>query len=207
MQGYYCNPLEIERIMKAFLKVLLITLFASTTGMAGCAFQPPSHQNSLPQVPNVPRQDSPIPVFLPNLAKVLLKGGSSMSGRLAAINPQAQQIKLELSGESEIVAVADIEKVEFRGEVILGCGNSDCKIVIRGDEDETSAGNNQQTWSESLTNFKVINPGTGEAQIQLTSLSKLELRGIFAVARRSSYVVNEMQFDSSGMITLKVTPR
>ena len=130
--------------MKAFLKVVVVTLFASTTGLAGSASQPPSHHNSLAQVQNVPGQDSPIPVFLPNLAKVLLKRGSSMSGQLTAIDPQAQQIKLELSGESEMVAIADIEKVEFRGEVILGCGNSDCKIVIRGDEDETSAGNNQK---------------------------------------------------------------
>ncbi len=193
--------------MKAFFKVLVVTLFASTTGLTGYASQPSSHQNSLAQAQNVPGQNSPIPVFLPNLANVLLKGGSSMSGRLTAIDPQAQQIKLELSGESAMVAIADIEKVEFRGEVILGCGNSDCQIVIRGDEYETSAGNNQQTWSEPLTNFSVINPSAGEAQIKLTSPSELELRGILAVAASSSYVVDEIQFDSSGMITLKATPR
>ncbi|MDJ0897805.1 MAG: hypothetical protein QNJ55_03260 [Xenococcus sp. MO_188.B8] len=193
--------------MKAFLKVVVVTLFASMTGLAGYASQPPSHQNSLAQAQNVLGQNSPISVFLPDLAKVLLKGGSSMSGRLTALDAQAQQIKLELSGESEILEIADIEKVEFRGEVILGCGNSDCKIVIRGDEEETSAGNNQKTWREPLTNFRVINPSTGKAQIQLASLPKLELRGILAVAASSSYVVDEIQFDSSGMITLKVTPR
>ena len=193
--------------MKAFLKVLVVTLFASTMGLAGSIFQLPSLQNSLAQAQNVLEQNSPIPVFLPDLANVLLKEGSSMSGRLTAINPQKQQIKLELSGESEIVAIADIKKVKFSGEVILGCGNTDCQIVIRGDEDEASASNNQKTWSEPLTNFRVINPSTGEAQIQLTSLPKLELRGIRAVAESSSYVVKEIQFDSSGMITLKATPR
>lgn len=192
--------------MKVFFKVLVFTLLASATGLAGSAFQPPSHQNSLAQAQNVPGQNSPIPVFLPNLANVILKRGSSMSGRLTAIAPQAQQINLELSGESTTVPIADIEKVEFEGEVILGCGNSDCKIVIRGDEDETSPGNNQKTWSEPLTNFKVIDPSTGEAQIELTSLPKLELQGILAVAASSSYVVDEIQFDSSGMITLKVIP-
>ena len=65
----------------------------------------------------------------------------------------------------------------------------------------------KKTWREPLTNFRVINPSTGEAQIQLTSLPQLELRGILAVAASSSYVVSEIQFDSSGMITLKVTPR
>ena len=193
--------------MKAFLKVLVVTLFASTMGLAGSTFQTPNHHNILAQAQNVLGQNSPISVFLPNEANVVLKGGSSMSGRLTAIDRQAQQIKLELSGGSTTVPIADIEKVGFEGEVILGCGNTDCQIVIRGDEDKTSTGNNQQTWSEPLTNFMVINPGTGEAQIQLTSLSKLELRGIIAVAANSSYVVNEMQFDSSGMITLKATPR
>ena len=195
--------------MNAFLKVLVVTLLVSTTGLAGAASQAPSHQNSLAQAQaqNVLGQNSPIPVFLPNLANVVLKGGSSMSGRLTAIEPQAQQINLELSGESTTVAIADIEKVEFRGEVILGCGNTDCQIVFRGDQDETSAGNNQKTWSEPLTNFRVIDPSTGEAQIQLTSLPKLEWRGIVAVAASSSYVVDEIQFDSSGMITLKVIPR
>ena len=193
--------------MKAFLKVLIVSLFASTMGLARSISPPLSLQNSLAQAQNVLEQNSPIPVFLPNLANLVLKGGSSMSGRLSVIDPQAQQIKLELSGGSTTVPIANIEKVEFRGEVILGCGNSDCKIVIRGDDDETSAGNNQKTWSEPLTNFRVINPGKGEAQIQLTSLSNLELRGILAVTESSSYVVNEIQFDSLGMITLKVTPR
>ena len=201
------GTLSESRIMKAFLKVLVVTLFASTTGLAGYASQPSSHQNSLAQAQNVPGQDSPIPVFLPNLANVELKDGGSMSGRLTAVDSQTQQIKLELSGQSATVAIADIEKVEFRGEVVIGCGNPDCKIVIRGDEDETSAGNNQKTWSEPLTNFMVINSSKGEAQIQLTSVPKLELRGIRSVAASSSYVVDEIQFDSSGMIILKVKPR
>lgn len=38
-----------------------------------------------------------------------------MSGRLTAVDAQAQQINLELSGESETVAIADIEKIEFEG--------------------------------------------------------------------------------------------
>ena len=193
--------------MEAFLKVVVITIFASTMGLTGSASQPPSYQNSLAQAQNVLEQNSPIPVFLPDLANVLLRGGSSISGRLTALDPQAQQIKLELSGGSTTVPIADIEKVEFEGEVILGCGNTDCQLVIRGVDDETSPGNNQKTWKEPLTNFKVTNPGTGEAQIQLTSLSSLELRGILAVAASSFYVVYEIQFDSSGMITLKVTLR
>jgi hypothetical protein len=193
--------------MKVFFKVLVFTLLPSATGLVGSASQPPSHHNSLAQAQNVLGQNSPIPVFLPNKAEVTLKKGGSMSGKLTAIAPQAQQIKLELSGESAMVAIADIEKVVFEGEVILGCGNSNCQIVIRGDGDEASTNNNQKTWREPLTNFRVIDPSKGKAQIQLTSLPKLELQGIRAVAASSSYVVEEIQFDSSEMITLKVIPR
>ncbi|MGK7948611.1 MAG: hypothetical protein AB4368_07355 [Xenococcaceae cyanobacterium] len=194
--------------MKVFLKVLVVTLFASITGLTGSASPPPSHQNKLAQVKNVSPQDSSISVFLPQGANVTLKKGNSMSGKLTEIDPQAEEIKLELSGESTTVEIAEIEKVEFSGDVILGCGNSDCKIVIRGDEDETSSGNNQKTWSEPLTNFRVINPSTGEAQIKLTSLPKLQLRGILSVASSSFYVVKEIQFDNDlGKIMLKVTPR
>ncbi len=192
--------------MKALLKLLIFTLLASATGLAGCASQPPRDQNSLPQVQNVPRQNSPIPIFLPNKANVTLKKGKPMSGRLIAVDAQAQQINLELSGESATVAIADIEQVEFEGEVILRCGKTKCKIVIRGDQDKTSPNNNRKTWSEPLTNFRVIDPNKGEAEIQLTSIPKLEWPGIYSVAKTSSYVVEEMQFESPGMMTIKVTP-
>lgn len=193
--------------MKVFLKVLVVTLFASITGLTGSASPPPTHQNKLAQVQNASEQNFSISVFLPRDANVTLKKGNSMSGRLTEIDPQTEQIKLELSGESATVEIAEIEKVEFSGDVILSCGNSDCKIVIRGDEDETSADNNHKTWSEPLTNFKVINPSTGEAQLKLTSLSKLDLKGIRSVAASSSYVVDEIQFNDSGKIVLKATPR
>lgn len=193
--------------MKVFLKVLFVTLLASTTGLAVSASQLLSHQHSLAQVQNVSEQDSSIAVFLPQGANVVLKKGDSMSGRLTEIHPQAQKIKLELSGESTTVEIAEIERIKFKGEVTLSCGNPDCKRVIRGDEDETSPGNNQQTWSEPLTNFRVINPSKGEAQLKLTSLPKLDLKGIRSVAASSSYVVEEIQFDSSRMIILKVIPR
>ena len=200
------GTLSESRLMKAVLKVLVVTLFATTTGLAGYASQPSSHQNSLAQAQNVPGQNSPIPVFLPTLANVELKDGGSMSGRLTAVDSQTQQIKLELSGESATVAIADIEKVQFSIEYIPGCGDSDCKIVIRGDEDETSTNNNQKTWREPLMNFQLSDPIKGKAEIRLTSVSKGELRGISSVAQDSSYVVEEMRFESPGMITIKVTP-
>ena len=192
--------------MKALLKLLIFTLLTSATGLAGCASQPPRDQNSLAQAQNVLGQNYPIKVFLPNEANLTLKKGGSMSGKLTAVDAQAQQINLELSGESETVAIADIEQVEFEGEVILSCGNTNCEIVIRGDQDKASPNNNRKTWSEPLTNFRVIDPNKGEAEIQLTSIPKLEWQGIYSVAQSSSYVVKEMQFESPGMMTIKVTP-
>lgn len=193
--------------MKAFLKVMFVTLIASTTGLAGSTSSPPSHHNKLAQVQNVAKQDSSIAVFLPQGANVVLKKGISMSGRLTEIDPQGQRIKLELSGESTTVEIAEIERIKFKGEVTLSCGNPDCKIVIRGDKDKTSAGNNDKIWSEPLTNFRVINPSKGEAQLKLTSLPKLALQGIRSVAVSSSYVVDEIRFDDSGQIILNATPR
>ena len=190
--------------MKAFFKIMIVTLVASTTGLAAAASQSSSHQNSSAQVQNVSLQDSSISVFLPRDANVTLKNGNSMSGKLTAIDPQGELIELELSGESATVEIAEIEEVRFRGEVSLRSGG---EIVIRGDEDETFPSNNQKTWNEPLTNFKVIDSSRGEAQIQLTSLSKLELRGIRSVVANSSYVVDEIKFNDLGKINLTATPR
>jgi len=190
--------------MKTLLKLLVFSLLTLTMVLAGSGYLLQNHQNSFAN--NVPEQNSPISVSLPNKAEVILKNGGSMSGRLTAIDSQKQEMNLELGNESTSVAILDIEKVEFTGEVILRCGDSDCKIVIRGDEDEKSPDTNRQIWSEPLNNFRVIDPITGEAQIKLISIPENILKGIRAVALRSSYVVDEIQFDSLEVITLKVTP-
>jgi hypothetical protein len=87
----------------------------------------------------------------------------------------------------------------FEGELIL----RGKPIVIRG-EGEPS-GSIQETWSEPLTNFKVRNPNKGEAEINLKSLPKDKWQGIQSVAQDSSYVVEEMRFQSPKMLTVRVT--
>jgi hypothetical protein len=136
---------------------------------------------------------------LPPTARVILKQGGDKSGRLKYIDPQTQQITLS-SGRDSQVAIAAIDKLVFEGELIL----RGKPIVIRG-EGEPS-GSIQETWSEPLTNFKVRNPNKGEAEINLKSLPKDKWQGIQSVAQDSSYVVEEMRFQSPKMLTVRVTP-
>ncbi len=182
---------------KGLLEMGAIACLVLVTGIAGVTVEQftPIHQ--------VIAQTPPIALTLPPLATVYLKGESSMSGRLTNVNSQVKKITLELSGQSAKVSMVDIEKIEFKGEIVLRNGN---KLVIRGDDDNPSTNNNQKTWREPLTHFKLINQSKGQAQIQLSSVTNLELRGIRVVAAKSTYVVNEIQFEPSGTIKIKVTP-
>jgi hypothetical protein len=117
---------------------------------------------------------------------------------LKAIDPQTQQLTL-FSGSDSQVAIETIKKLVFEGEVVLRSQ----KIVIRGEEE--SSGNHQETWSEPLVNFKVRDPSKGEAELKLTSLSSERMGGVQSVAKDSSYVVEEMRFESPKILILRVT--
>ena len=100
-----------------------------------------------------------------------------------------------------VCPVKDINKVEFEGEFKLIRSG---EIRIRGNQ---SSSNIVETWSESLANFRIINPQDGWAEITLNSVSKTKLRGILSVAKKSSYVVDEIMFDTSTeKITIKAMP-
>lgn len=145
-----------------------------------------------------------IPVFLPRDARVFLKNGRSMSGRLTKFDSRTKTIAIELSGESRDVAIKQMEKVQFQGEVIIKDGKA---IVIRGDEGKTDPNRNRKRWQEPLQNFNLLDANTGKAEINLTSLPPLQIRGIETVARNNSYVVEEIQFTPSDKIEIQVNPR
>lgn len=71
---------------------------------------------------------------------------------------------------------------------------------------QASSNNNQEIWQEPLTNFRIKDPKTGEAEVTLTSLTNLEFRGIVNVSQNSKYVVEEIQFKPSDKIQITVTP-
>lgn len=188
-------------LMKVLFKIMAIALF--TTGLS---FYPTILRgNSLPtiSVKSVKQQDKTIPVVLPFKAEVLLNNTTSSSGRLINVDLTQQKITLALSGRSKDYLVTKIEKIEFRGKLKLIHSG---KIVVRGNYSFNSS-NNQETWTESLADFKITNPKDGHAEITLNSVSKLKLKGIRGVAKNNSYVVDEIIIDASAQkITIKVSP-
>jgi hypothetical protein len=82
--------------------------------------------------------------------------------------------------------------------------------LIRGDDSQKSPNQNGKTFKEPLRNFQIINATKGEAKVTITSITNpLKLQGIVNVAtsKDSSYVVEQIRFDSSDQIQIQVTPR
>ena len=101
----------------------------------------------------------------------------------------------------------DIDLVLFQGRVIL---RNNTAIVIRGDDSQKSPNQNGKTFKEPLRNFQIINATKGEAKVTITSITNpLKLQGIVNVAtsKDSSYVVEQIRFDSSDQIQIQVIPR
>lgn len=125
-----------------------------------------------------------------------------MSGRLTKFDSRTKTVAIELSGESRNVAMKEMEKVHFQGEVIIKSG----RLVIRGSGEKNDPNQNRQRWTEPLQNFKIIDVNEGKAEVTLTSLDSLEIGGIEDVVRNSSYVVEEIKFNPSDKIEIQVNP-
>ncbi len=137
-----------------------------------------------------------IPVFIPDNTKVSLKNGTSLSGRLIKFDSQAKTIALGRESKTKEVAMKEIKQIEFQGKVIIKSGT----LVIRGEEKSSNPKENRKRWQEPLQNFKIIDVNEGKAEVTLTSLDSLEIRGIEGVASKSSYVVEEIKFNPSDKI-------
>ncbi|MFN6308378.1 MAG: hypothetical protein ACK4XH_16430 [Microcystis sp.] len=143
-----------------------------------------------------------IPVFMPDDTKVSLKNGTSLSGILIKFDSQAKTIALGRESKTKEVAMKEIKQIEFQGKVIIKSGT----LVIRGEGGSSNPNQNRQRWQEPLQNFKIIDVNEGKAEVTLTSLDPLEIRGIEGVASKSSYVVEEIKFNSSDKIEIQVNP-
>jgi hypothetical protein len=138
-----------------------------------------------------------IPVALPVNATVWLKEGSATTGQVNGFDAKQQSLTL---GE-EPIKLAQIKKVVF-GKTLAY--DSDGKIVIRGDD---TAKAKQSIWSVLLSAFQLNDPKRGKAQVDLAGTIKpLELRGIQSIAKNSDYVLDELEFQPTGKMTIKVTP-
>ncbi|CCI18394.1 conserved exported hypothetical protein [Microcystis aeruginosa PCC 9807] len=143
-----------------------------------------------------------IPVFMPDDTKVSLKNGSSLSGRLIKFDSPTKTIALGRESKTKEVAMKEIKQIEFQGKIIIKSGT----LVIRGEGGSSNPKQNRQRWTEPLQNFKIIDVNEGKAEVTLTSLDSLEIRGIEGVAIKSSYVVEEIKFNPSDKIEIQVNP-
>ena len=190
------NPQQVS----SFFKIMVISGLIALTGLVGNPLAVQSRP--LLTVAQGTKAGSQIPVFLPDDVKVKLKGGASLSGRVTNFDAKAKKVTLTNGPDSQTVAIKDIDQVLFQGKVIL---RNNKAIVIRGDDSQKSPNQNGKIFKEPLQNFQIVDAKKGEARVTITN--PLELKGVQAVAQNSSYVVEQISFDSSNQIQIQVTPR
>lgn len=140
-----------------------------------------------------------IPVALPLNATVWLKEGGSTTGQVKGFDAKQQSLTL---GE-ESIQLTRIGKVLFDRKALAY--QSDGTSVIRG---ENTAKAEQLTWKDVLLSaFQLKDPKLGQALVNLAGIiNSSELKGIQSVAKNSVYLVDEIQFQPTGKMTIKVTP-
>ena len=140
-----------------------------------------------------------VPISLPVAAMVWTKADGTKTGQVKGFDSK-QQI-LTLGGES--IQLSKINKVTFDRKALAY--RSDGSIIIRG-EDNAKA--KQKSWQNVSTSaFRLKDSERGQAQVDLNGVIKpIELRGIQSVAVKSVYVVDEIQFQGAGKMTIRVMP-
>jgi len=142
--------------------------------------------------------DPLVPVALPVNAKVWLKAEGATTGKVTSFNAQTKVLTLG----KESIQLAKISKIEFDRKALVYQSNG--KLIIRG-EDNAQA--KQSTWANvALSAFQLKDAQLGQAQINLAGVLKpIQLKAIQSVAKNSMYVVDEIQFQTTGKMTIKVT--
>jgi hypothetical protein len=187
--------------MKHWHKILAVALLISATGLTGCGAKTETIAGKTVQAETSPISATALPVVLPEKARVILREGTPKDGQLSRID--AEQLILTLGGQEIPIATKDVTQVKFTGDVRF---ISNGKLVIRGEGEIDSE---SKVWPNiPLTAFQVVEGTTSEATINLTQsgLTKAKQEGIVSVATTASYVVEQIQFEPEGKITLTVKP-
>jgi small nuclear ribonucleoprotein (snRNP)-like protein len=184
----------------SLFKIMTITSLIALTGLVGNPLAVKSYP--VLTVAQGTKAGSHIPVFLPDSVNVKLKDGASLSGRVTNFDAKAKKVTITNGSDSKPVAIKDIDVVSFQGKVIL---RNNREIVIRGDNSQKSSNQNGKIFKEPLQNFQIVDATKGEARVTITN--SLERKGVQSVAQNSSYVVEEIRFDSSDKIQIQVIPR
>lgn len=173
--------------MKIFLKRLVFLLLASTIGLLDYTNEVAANQKAK----IVQAQAQVVPIVLPCLAKAILKGGGSKSGRITGIDAKIQQLILSQGKQSESIGITQIEKVKFYQE---------CEASVRGGELSPIRGE-KRIWSDiPLNNLRIRDANKGRAEVRLPSGVDPQI----GKDRGSVYVVEELSFATGNKVNLGI---
>jgi hypothetical protein len=183
--------------MNKALKIILIALLVGLTTIVVDAGKASDKQSTS-------AESNFLPLGLPNFPQVWLEGENSRSYE-RLINYEPPEIEFTFGDDNrETQEIGLIERIEFQGEEVWVGVNTKPEIKIRGGDSNV---NRQETWPDiPLESFRVK---SGEAEINLEAAIKDELdrMDIRDITRRETYVVDEIAFNGSESMTLKVIPR
>jgi hypothetical protein len=150
-------------------------------------------------------KNPPISLALPTMADITLKNGESMTARVSRFDPKGQKIEFSRGKKSKLLSVTEVQQIVFKKNKESLVYISTGAIVIRG-KDHSKA--TQSVWLDiPLEAFELFDPQKGQARVNLATVKKpKELKQIDAVARKSLYIADEIEFSSKGKMTIKVTP-
>ncbi|MBP0029197.1 hypothetical protein [Roseofilum sp. Guam] len=141
-------------------------------------------------------------VALPEVARIALKNGTTLSGRAIAINPQS--ITLERSNQSREIDWETVSSVQFDPDSDIW-ETQGRRLVIRGEE---GAEKKKHLILDIPANqIQKLDPDIGHFRIDLSFLSRGRIRGILQVAHDHLYVVEQIEYNpSQNVFTLQAKP-
>ncbi|MBO1050541.1 MAG: hypothetical protein HEQ25_00510 [Dolichospermum sp. DET73] len=197
----------IHNYMKVVLKTFSFVLVLSLVGMTE-NLKPVTANIQLAQTPGKVKKkvnNSPIPLALPIKADIKLKNGDSMTARVTGFDSKGKKIEFSYGKTSKSLPVAQVQQVVFRKDKDSLVYTATGSLVIRGEDNSKAT---QSEWSNlPLQAFELVDSQRGQAKVDLATIKKpQELSQIQSVAVKSLYIADEIQFSSTGKITIKVTP-
>ena len=198
-----------KRRTLSFLVVALFTVMAGMAAQVNAASQDVQKQNLRSVQPQASASQA-IPVALPTDAKISMKKGEPISGRVVEIDEKMQKISIQRGREKRSIPLGQIDKIVFSKSAVVYYSNGG--PVVRGDG--TPAKGRPETWRGIPMNaFRLLDPNQGQADVKLESvLSVDKLDSIRSVMigdgkNKRQFVVDEMQFDvQKKTMTIAATP-
>ena len=186
--------------MKTALNIITLTLLVSNPGLVGCGETTKNQPSEIVQAAS--KQAQSLPVALPNNAWVLKNNGESSSGQLMAFSEEGLMISAD--NDSETITLGEVNWIEFEGDAWIRDRQGQRVRKFRGENASTKG---QQVWQGvPIAAFQLQNPETASLSLG-TVLSNEDLQDILSISRDSVYIVDVIEFDSSGRtMTIKATP-